>query len=291
MLDPRYATFQMLCTTRSFTKAAQALHLSQPAVSQQMHALQKQLGVTLFQYENRNVEITQAGLELNDFLCQTQQQNRCFLQQLKHKSQQIHLRFGATRTIGEYLVPNLLTSLLQDKSYHVTFQLDNTKILLDALRTRALDFALVEGDFDRATFSSKAVYNDRFICVYHRPLEIQQLQDLFSYPLLVREQGSGTRAILEQYLLEQQTSVQRFPQLISLGSMQMIKHLALEGYGVSFLYESCVKDELASGQLYEIKIPNLEIKKSFHFVYLQSNWDDHVIDMWYQQCLTYFLSI
>ena len=113
MLDPRVETFLTVCETMNFTKAASLLHITQPAVSQQVRALEEQYGRKLFRYKSRQLFLTEEG-ELFLRTARTMRQDAIRLQEsLRQMGKERLLRFGATLTIGEYIMPGPLLRLLQ----------------------------------------------------------------------------------------------------------------------------------------------------------------------------------
>lgn len=105
MLDPRVETFLTVCETMNFTKAASLLHITQPAVSQQVRALEEQYGTKMFRYKSRQLFLTEEG-ELFLRTARTMRQDAIRLQESLHQmGKERLLRFGATLTIGEYSMP------------------------------------------------------------------------------------------------------------------------------------------------------------------------------------------
>lgn len=272
MLDFRVETFLTVCETMNFTRAAQLLHITQPAVSQHIHALETQYGTRLFLYEGKQLRLTEAG----QLFLQTAATMRHDVRRLQEALQQMdsrrHLRFGATLSIGEYLLPSpLLRLLTDDPTLQLRMITANTQELLRLMDQGELDFAIVEGSFDQQVYEGLVYCAQRFIPVaapdYPFPGPVRRMADLLDARLLVREPGSGTRGVLEQALEARNLTVHSFRYLTELGSLNLIKSLVCAGAGISFFYQPVVQAELDRGDLVEIPLEDGEIRHDFTFLW------------------------
>ena len=272
MLDFRVETFLTVCETMNFTRAAQLLHITQPAVSQHIHALETQYGTRLFLYEGKQLRLTEAG----QLFLQTAATMRHDVRRLQEALQQMdsrrHLRFGATLSIGEYLLPSPLLRLLTgDPTLQLRMITANTQELLRLMDQGELDFAIVEGSFDQQVYEGLVYCAQRFIPVaapdYPFPGPVRRLADLLDARLLVREPGSGTRGVLEQALEARNLTVHSFRYLTELGSLNLIKSLVCAGARISFFYQPVVQAELDRGDLAEIPLEDGEIRHDFTFLW------------------------
>ena len=273
MLDYRIESFLMVCRTMSITKAAQALHITQPAVSQHIKALEKQYGTALVAYQGKKLGLTQAGR----MLCQAARTMRQDAAQLQKRiaslgREQPVLRFGATLTVGEYAMPPVLAHYLeQHPDAQIAMRVADTKQLLRALDDGAIDFAIVEGAFPQSIYDALLFCRERFLPVcgpaYPLPDAACRIHDLLAERLLVREQGSGTRHILEHYLEGKNLSIQDFAGCVEASSLTALKALAKAGCGVTFLYETAVKEELAQGALRAIPLADFDVRHDFSFLW------------------------
>lgn len=277
MLDFRVDTFLAVCRCMSFTRAAAALHITQPAVSQHIRALEAQYGVRFFSFEGKKLTLTDAG--------------RLFLRTattMRHDAQ--HLRdalgslsgggrrlvFGATLTIGEYVMPAPLARLLAaEPNVSLRMIVANTAELLRELDRGDIDFAIVEGFFEKSEYDSLSYLTERYVAVcapgYRFRQPVHTLEDLLGERLLTREPGSGTREILERRLREHNLTVRDFRAVTEIGSLNAIKALVRMGQGVAFLYEPTVRAELESGALREIALSGFPVLHDFTFLWRKSS--------------------
>lgn len=273
MLDHRLDTFLTVCQCMNYTQAAQRLHMTQPAVSQHIRWLEEQYGVPLFRYAHKRLELTPAGKLLMQAALTMQrdaQRLQSQLQALEHPRPL--LRLGATLTIGEFVLADPLARYCKaHPQVQLQLQVANTRELLQRINRGELDFALVEGYFDPLAFDSLTYSTQTFlpVCSSRFPLPDYplQLEDLLAYPLLVREQGSGTREVLEKFLASHNHCVQDFASCLEVGSIHVLKALLLQELGVSFLYRAAVEQELARGQLRVVPLQEVFLRHAFSFVW------------------------
>lgn len=275
MLDYRMETFLTVCRTMNFTKAADALHISQPAVSQHIHWLEENYGVALFAYEGRKLRLTDAGSQLFS-AASTMRNDEVALRTRLQKGEREQFVFGATLTIGNFILPELLAAYLRrHPQAEIRMLVDNTESLLNSLDAGKLDFAVIEGYFRKSMYAYALYSEERFLCVCSadNPLAVapRALSDLFGERLILREPGSGTREILERHLMERNCSVQDFDGLLEIGSISAIKSLVCAGSGITFLYEAAVREELASGTLREIALGDLQMQHPFTVVWRKNS--------------------
>jgi DNA-binding transcriptional LysR family regulator len=273
MLDTRVETFLAVCETMSYTKAAAALHLSQPAVSQQVHALEQDYGTSLFLYQGRRLHLTAAGRALARAATTARNDDVLLRRHIAAGGvDEPPLRFGVTMTIGEFVVARPLARLLDlHPRADVRMEMANTSVLLARMRAGSINFALVEGFFDAHEFDSEVLSVERFVPVcavgHAFPREPHRLQDLLDERVLVREAGSGTRDALERQLATHGLSVGAFGHTVQIGGMQAILQLLELDAGISFLYEPVVAERIAAGRLREIDLENFSVTHEFSMVW------------------------
>jgi DNA-binding transcriptional LysR family regulator len=291
MLDNRLQTFLTLCETRNYTKTAQKLNMTQPAVSQQIQYLENYYQVELIKEKGKNFSLTDEGIALQAYI-KTLKANSERILPLLHriKNQAKPLNFGATLTIGEYTVPPILYQIFkEDPETNISMFVENTHILQEMLWEGKIDFALLEGHFDQNQFESKLISNETFIGVCSPNNEIaaktNDLKELLTQNLILREPGSGTRDILEKALYNQNLGIADFNRKIEIGNMNAIKELCHQNTGITFMYREAVKKEMAEGYLKEIPIRNFSVSHPFNFVYLRNCPDNAQIEYWFEKII------
>lgn len=291
MLDNKLQTFLTLCETRNYTKTAQKLSMTQPAVSQHIQFLENYYQVVLISGKGKNFSLTEEGKALQQYV-RTLKANSERILPLLHriKNQAKPLNFGATLTIGEYTVPPILFQIFKEEpEINISMFVENTHILQKMLWDGKIDFALLEGHFNHNQFEYKLISNETFIGVCSPDNKIASetadLKELLKQNLILRELGSGTRDILEQALYNQNLSIKDFKRKIEIGNMNAIKELCHQNIGITFMYREAVKKEISQGYLKEIPIRNFNISHPFNFVYLKNCPDKSQIEYWFERII------
>lgn len=270
MLDYRMGTFLALCETLSYHKAAQQLHISQPAVTQHIQFLEREYGCKLFTYENRSLQKTQAALILEQYARSVRYNDEDVRHRLKDREIQ-EIKIGATKTIGDYVINEQVGRFLARENNALTLIVENTEHLLRLLDENQLDFAIVEGYFDKRQYACRCLREEPFVGICqkgHRfagkEITVPQLMD---ETIIHREKGSGTRAILEQKLLGYNESFVHFHRNICISSFKLILEMVRNGAGVSFVYKVLADSE---PDLDQFTIQGENIVREFNLVWLKN---------------------
>ncbi|MEG2769398.1 MAG: LysR family transcriptional regulator [Oscillospiraceae bacterium] len=277
MLDFRHETFLTLYKIGSYTKTAEILHLTQPAVTQHIQFLENYYNCKLFSYKGKVLQATQEARKLYNFATSMRADSEKLRSSLKNFGKETEsLNFGATLTIGEYLMPKIVEKLLiENENLKISMEVDNTKTLLETLSKGKLDFVLLEGFFNGEDYDSRLLMHADFvpICGASSPFAngAFTLKELLPARLITREKGSGTREVLEQVMAENNLSLDGFNSLCEIGNINAIKHLVERNFGVAFLYKAACKEEINQGKLVEIKLSGITIQRAFNFVYLKDS--------------------
>ena len=275
MLDPRWNTFLVLCETMNYTRAAEQLCLTQPAVTHHIHYLEDHYGCRLFSYEGKILRLTEAGMRLREFT-RSMAYNSKKVEATMAAPAPISLRVGASKTIGEYVIaPRVERFLRSQPEASFSLLVDNTQVLLRALEAGQLDFALVEGFFDRSRYDAQLCRQEAFfgVCAPQHRLagRAVPLDEITGERLILREPGSGTRAIFEEALHRQNYTLDSFPSVVTISDFSTIKSLVADGLGLSFLYAPVVEQELEAGTLARFDLADVPMSGAFYFVCLKDN--------------------
>ena len=274
-MDTKLHTFLTLCQTMNYRVAAERLHLSQPAVTKQIQALEQLLQTKLFYYDGHTLHKTEKCLLLERYAI-TQQYQFEELQLAIAEKERTLLRIGATKTIGDYVLIDAIKDYLQDPSHELSLVVDNTKNLLQMLDENLLDFAVIEGTFSKTKYDSYLLRMEPFvgICAKDSPLCGREvpMEELLQETIIVREEGSGTRRIFEERLAASGYDVNDFSRQVSISSFVSIKALVVAGIGISFLYHSVVAQGPTVGTF---TVKGLTEPHAFHVVYTRNTNAKH----------------
>ena len=272
MLDFRMETFLTVCRYMNFTRASEKLNITQPAVSQHIRFLEKNYNTKLFRYEGKKLRLTGAGEILRNASLTMMHDEQSMQNEMQETEKEAEIRFGATRTIGDSVMGSVLEKYLaRYPQARIHMEVENTHDLLVRLDEGRIDFALVEGFFKKSEYDFQIFSREKYIAVCSPDYIFQNTPDcieqLFQERLLLREEGSGTREVLERCLEAHNLSVQDFDKRMEVGSMQTITELTNAGCGITFLYEAAVRRELEEGSLRQIPLQDFPVTHEFAFIW------------------------
>lgn len=277
MLDFRLYTFLTLSYTLNYTKAAKELSITQPAVTQHIQFLEAQYGCALFAHEGKRLVLTKQGEVLQRSVQRIAADEKKVMEQLRKKEETGRkLVFGASLTIGEFLLPQRLNSyLIKHPDCRLCMHVENTEILTEMVQKGTVDFAFVEGYFKKKDFYHQLLSKERYVAVCSSRYPVKgnkdTLEELLKERLIVREKGSGTREILDRLLKERNLSIDDFSSVIEIGNLHAIKQMVKSCMGITFLYEAAVREELESGEFCVLARKELQIQREFRFICLEDS--------------------
>ncbi|MDI7276436.1 MAG: LysR family transcriptional regulator [Anaerolineae bacterium] len=261
--------FERVVSCGSFSRAADELALSQPAVTAQIQALERELGVRLLERLPRRVLTTSAGETLLPYargLLNLEEDARRALEELRGL-QAGTLRVGASPTIGTYLLPSVLGELKRrHPGLRVIAEIQPTHHVAEALETHALDVGLVEAPVASAALAAEPFHSDDLVLVVpagHPWAARRSIRpgELAGQPLIAREPGSGTRQLVEERL--RALGVEAAPAL-ELGAIEAIKNAVAAGLGVAFISRLAIQPEQRLGTLAVVPVKGLDLRRPFY---------------------------
>lgn len=268
MLDYRLKTFLTLCETLNYRVTAEILNLTQPAITGHIKHLENYYKCKLFNYNGKVLTPTENALLLKKYAISANYQEIRLLDSLQNK-ESITLSIGATKTIGEFVIAKQVANFLSNKNNNISVVIDNTERNLELLNHSKIDFAIVEGFFNQDYYSRILYKKEPFIgfCSTSHPFANKSvpMSAIFNENIIVREQGSGTRDILEQILIENNYTINSFKKIICINNFGLIKTLTANNCGITFAYEAMGKE---NPDLSTFTIENLSIEREFNYIYL-----------------------
>lgn len=263
--------FRAVCTSLSYSRAAEEMALTQPAVSLQIRQLEELLDQPLFDYVGRKLYLTdaaQALLKASDDVFARLDSLDMQLADLQGTLQgQLSL---AVESSAQYVTPHLFAAFRQQHP-EVSLQLTvvNHGAAVKRLSVNRDDLLIMSQVPQNMALDFLPFLNNPIVAVARpdHPLcseDALTLQDLTHWPLLVREQGSGTRQACEEYCHQKRA---HFAQSIELGSLEAQREAVQAGLGLAFLPRHTVSLELASGQLRELPVQELPLQRSWCIVH------------------------
>lgn len=271
MLEQKLYTFIKLAECQSTTKTALELHMTQPAVSQQLKALENEYNVTLFSREGRKIILTKEGKKFYQMIKRMITIEQQFISLIKQPPVKT-IRFGVTLSISEGVMPYLLPKMAEywkDTRFEMITQ--NTHELLFELENGMIDFALIEGNFDKKSYASDIFMEEEFCGFCKKGSEYRnftKLEDCLSAPLILREKGSGTRDIFESECMAHNIKPENFIFSHEVDNIPVIMSMIKKDMGITFAYRCAAQRELEEEKIEKIPLENFSLKRSFSFVTL-----------------------
>lgn len=285
LIDIRLLTFITVSRIKSYTKAAEILNLTQPAVSQHIKHLEEYYGVKLIKKHGKEIELTEEGQILYYYAKKLELLHTELETEIKN-SNRIHkiYNLGASMTIGGYVLPYILAKYKKAyKNIDILLQVNNTEEIVEKLLNRKLHLALVEGNFDKNKFCFKKLKDDELVLAVSpkHPFAKKKavsMNEVLEEKLILREKGSGTRDIFEQRLKYFGYNIEKFQPYMELGSISAIKSLVEENLGYSIISKESIKNEIKAGSIKVIPIDGIEISREFNFIFLNDCNSDFIKD-------------
>jgi DNA-binding transcriptional LysR family regulator len=267
-------TFARVATVGNYTRVAEELHLTQPGVTQQVHALESHFGLRLVDIVGRRPVLTDAGRFLAaraaDLLGNVATLEREMAEFAEVRGGDLYL--GATLTIGAYALPALVARFAAAyPRVAVRVEIANTALMAARVRCGVLSLALVEGPLEDPTLEIRPFQEDRLLLVVppgHRFAGRQRVapRELAGESFIWREHGSGTRALAEAGL----TAAGIRPRtVLELSSGEGVARAVELGLGVAILSQLVVERAVAAGCLSTLEIEGLDLERTFRLVYVR----------------------
>ena len=277
MLDYRILTFLKLCETMNYRITAEKLNMTQPAVTQHIHYLEEEYKCKLFIYNRKKLEKTNQAILLEEY-ARSAYYNEIYLKRKIKSENKIKINIGATKTIGEFVIGEKIKKLVKNEKYDISLTIDNTEKLIKLMELNKLDFILVEGIFNKDKYGYRLYKKDEFIGICSKNHKFNgksiKFEELFEEDIIIREEGSGTRRIFEQFLSENSFSLEFFKKKITINNFNLIKELVSANCGISFVYNSVVNKNDDIGKFY---FKN-KIEREFNYLYLKNTAAKELVD-------------
>jgi DNA-binding transcriptional LysR family regulator len=273
MSDRRLQVFHAVAKLLSFTKAAEVLHMTQPAVTFQIRQLEDQFDTRLFDRTHNRVSLTEAGRIVYEYSERIFEQYNEMENAIREMTDDISgsLTIGASTTISEYMLPALLGEFnAHNPEVRLRLRVSNTEGIVSMVENNVIDLGVVEGTVNNKNLIVEVCRKDELVVIVppNHPLAKNssvKLADVMNNRFICREEGSGTREVIMDYLFSLGLEKPGMNACVELGSPEAVKGAVEAGMGVSIVSSASIAKELKLGSLVAIPL-DPPLTRDFSFV-------------------------
>lgn len=276
MISARHDVFIEVAANLSFSKAGQVLFMSQPAVSKHIKALERHYKTNLFERKGHSLQLSEGGrllymrlMEAKKIQNQLEFELSTIKDRFKAKGQ---LKLGASTTVALYILPKILSAFHQRyPDVKISLLNRNSETIVNALMDEDIDVGIVEAKDKRSSILYQPFLNDEVVAVCSGKSPIAQkgsirIEEIKNFPVVLREQGSGTLSALKQMLSKHGVKLSDLKVSVRLAGTEALKNYLKEDNCLGFLPRRSLLKELRDKELVMINIEGLHIRREFFFI-------------------------
>lgn len=276
MFDFRLKVFYTAARHASFSKAAEELFITQPAVSKHIQGLEQHFKAKLFLRQGNKVSLTPEGELLYKYsseIFSMYKKMQYDMDRLGNRNSG-HIRLGASTTLTQYVLPNLLNQFHNEfPEIKLEILNENTDKVETALISKEIDLGIIEGRSKKREIKYTPFLKDELVLVTRKENPLAKkgeatLDELKEIPLVVREFGSGTLQVIRHYLKEMNLRVSDLNVQLILGSTEGIKNYLKSTESFAFLSINSIIEELRNGTFSIVDYPGPKMNREFYFISL-----------------------
>jgi len=296
MSDRRLKVFHTVAKLLSFTKAAESLHMTQPAVTFQVRQLEEYFNTRLFDRTHNKVNLTPAGERVAEFAERIFDLYGEMENSVRDLTGEISgaLTIGASTTIAEYLLPALLGEFKNRyPDINLRLKVSNSEGIVSMVEHNVIDLGVVESPVSNKNLIVEVCHEDQLVVIADPGHELVErggkvrAADIVRYPFISREEGSGTRDVIMQYLLQEKINPGDMNLSLELGSPEAIKGAVEAGMGITIISRSIIDKELKLNRLVELQL-DPPLSRPFSFVRQRQKFRVNVMEELLEFAQAYF---
>ncbi len=296
MSDRRLKVFHTVARLLSFTKAAEELHMTQPAVTFQVRQLEEYFNTRLFDRTHNKVNLTPAGERVSEFAERIFDLYSEMESSVRDLTGEISgaLTIGASTTIAEYMLPALLGEFKNRyPDINLRLKVSNSEGIVSMVEHNVIDLGVVESPVSNKNLIVEVCHDDQLVVVAAPDHDLVKrggkvtASDIVKYPFVSREEGSGTRDVIMQYLMEAKISLGDMNICLELGSPEAIKGAVEAGMGITIISRSIIGKELKLNTLTELQL-DPPLSRPFSFVRQRQKFRVTVMEKLLEFAQSYF---
>jgi DNA-binding transcriptional LysR family regulator len=294
MGDHKLKVFCTVAETRSFSKTSEIIHLTQPAVSLQIQALEEMYETKLFDRSSSRVTLTPSGEVLYKYAKEILALYTAAEKVIGEMTGLVKgsITIGAGSTIGNYMLPSVISDFRKTHpKIKVHLFVANMQGVIELLNAGNINVGLVEGDVKRQKIVVDKLLSDELLLIVptHHPWAKRKevsVSELIEEPFILREAGSGTRQTIEKFLARHGIALQGMKVSMVLGTTQAIKEAVENGLGVSIVSRWAARKEIKYGTLSMLSFKEEKILRNFSLITYKNSVSSHAVE----EFLTYLKS-
>lgn len=284
-MDSQLKIFYTTALLSSFTKAAQVLNLTQPAITFQIKKLEDEYNTRLFNRDANKISLTHAGKILF-------RRSEKIISEYENISSEIakatgrltgKIRIGVASLLGKYLLPKFIGHFKNEHpDVEILMLVGNSARLVHKLKQHALDLIIISEPLSAQRFIVKPFVDDELVVIVnpnHRWANNQQIkfEDLFKESIIDREEGSGTREVFYHFLHSNNATIKDLKVVMTMGSSEAVKSAVESGVAYGIVSKIAVRREIETGLLKKINIKDTKLRRKFLVAYPTRLYNKHLI--------------
>ena len=285
MADRRLQVFHTVARLLSFTKAAETLHMTQPAVTFQVRQLEEYFNTRLFDRTHNRISLTEAGNRVYQYADRIFELYAEMENSVREMTGEIRgaLTIGASTTVAEYMLPSLLGDF-KDKypDVNIHLKVSNSEGIVAMVENNTIDLGVVEASVSNRNLVVEVCKHDHLVAIVPPNHELAgrrsiTIAKLLEYPFICREEGSGTREVISEYLGSMNACDKDLTIAMELGSPEAVKGAVEAGMGISVVSGATIQKELKLDTLVAIPL-DPPLKRPYSFVHQKQKFRLRVME-------------
>jgi DNA-binding transcriptional LysR family regulator len=266
--------FAVAAETENFSQTARRLHLSQPAVSQRIHSLERHLGLRLFRRSGRSVELTNAGRVLLPMALELLEKTRQIEETMWDLEGEVagHVTIGCTTTAGKYALPLLAAEFSRHyPDVQVTIEMPQCSSAEDPLLSQDVHLSISNHRIVHRDIECQPFFTDQLILIVpaDHPFSVRSSVrplELLDQRFILREEGGSTNRMLGEKLGEHQIHLDQLHVVMYVGNSEAIGLAVEHGLGIAFISRLAAVHGIRSGKLVEVPVDGLHLERQLYVV-------------------------
>lgn len=258
----------------SFTKAAEKLYISQPAISVHIKSLEEELKFKIFKRSTKGITFTSKGYELYEFALKVLAAEESFLKKVNIDDDSF-LKIGASSIPSAYLLPEIIKNF-KEKNSHASFNIiqGDSRDIINLLDEGIIEVGFIGMECDNKNIISKSFYKDEMVIITPNTKEFKNLKEdikdikkIFTMPFVMREEGSGTKDKVEKMLDSIKVDINKLNIMARVKNQDTIINMVKNEIAVSIVSRKSIEDEENSKSVLVFHLPKKNSERNLNIIY------------------------